>query len=73
MTIKNGDTPAMPIEINGFGQFAPEAFIGLTKREMFAMAAMQGLLAHQNRAISDAAELSVLCADALLKQLEQTK
>ena len=37
MTIKNGDMPAMPIEINGFGQFAPEVFIGLTKREMLCL------------------------------------
>ena len=35
--MKNGDMPAMPIELNGFGQYAPEAHTGLTKREMFAM------------------------------------
>jgi len=27
----------MPIEFNGFGVYAPEAHLGLTKREMFAM------------------------------------
>ena len=41
--MKNADLPAMPIELNGFGQYAPEAHIGLTKREMFAMSAMQGI------------------------------
>ena len=78
MTIKNGDMPAKPIEINGFGQFAPEAFIGLTKREMFAMAAMQGILSsetdarHHNNEEA-LAESAVKCADALLSQLERTK
>ena len=74
--MKNGDLPAMPIELNGFGQFAPEAYIGLTKREMFAMAAMQGLIAsdtcgtlHEPRR----AELAVKQADALLAELERTK
>ena len=42
--LKNSGMPAMPIELNGFGQFAPEAHMGMTKREMFAMHAMQGLL-----------------------------
>ena len=28
--MKNGDMPAMPIEINGFGQYAPEVYGGLT-------------------------------------------
>ena len=41
--MKNADLSAMPIELNGFGQYAPEAHIGLTKREMFAMSAMQGI------------------------------
>ena len=42
--MKNADMPAMPIELNGFGQLAPEAlYQTLTKREMFAMHAMQGL------------------------------
>lgn len=35
--MNNADMPAMPIELNGFGQYAPEAHCGLTKRETFAM------------------------------------
>ena len=76
--MKNADMPAMPIEINGFGQFAPEAFIGLTKREMFAMAAMRGILSsetgdlHYNNEESLTAS-AVKYADALLLQLEHTK
>jgi len=42
--MNNADTPAAPIELNGFGQYEPVSFLGLTKRERFAMAAMQGLL-----------------------------
>ena len=42
--MKNGDMPAMPIELNVFRKCAPEAYTGLTKREMFAMAAMHGIL-----------------------------
>jgi len=35
--MNNADTPAMPIELNGFGQYAPEAHYGLTKREKFCL------------------------------------
>ena len=70
----NGNLPAMPVELSGFGQFAPEVHTGLTKREMFAMAAMQGLIAsdatgtlHEPRC----AELAVKQADALLAELER--
>lgn len=35
--MKNRDKLAFPIEINGFGQYAPEVHVGLTKREVFAM------------------------------------
>lgn len=33
----NANKPAMPIELNGFGNYAPESHTGLTKREMIAM------------------------------------
>jgi hypothetical protein len=77
--MKNADTPAMPIEINGFGQYAPECHAGLTKREMFAMHAMQGLLSSNatyggvttNRKALAADALAH--ADALLSKLERTK
>lgn len=78
MTIENNqDTPAMPIELNGFGQFAPEAHTGLTKREMFAMHAMQAWIQHHGVkgdycfTPEDAAASSLQCADALLKELEK--
>lgn len=77
MTIKNGDLPAMPIELSGFGQFAPEAHAGLTKREQFAAMAMQGLISSgmdwtlfDHR---DVSEQAVIMADSLLKELERTK
>jgi hypothetical protein len=46
---------------------------GLTKRELFAAMAMQGLIAdHENNAPHDVfAEVSVEMADALLKELEK--
>ena len=47
-TMKNADMPAHPIELSGFGLYAPEAHYGLTKREMFAMAAMQAQLSALN-------------------------
>ena len=33
----NKNMPAMPLVDSGFGQYKPEVFPGLTKREMFAM------------------------------------
>ena len=48
--MKNGDMPAMPIELNGFEQYAPEAHTGLTKREMFAMHFMQAWIQHHGSA-----------------------
>lgn len=68
--MKNGDMPAMPIEINSFGQYAPEVYGGLTKREMFAMAAMQGLLADPNVKTISAVNIAVECADLLLRKLD---
>ncbi len=35
--MENKNEPAMPIELNGYGQYAPHVHMGLTKREMFAM------------------------------------
>ena len=68
--MKNADMPAMPIEIDGHGQYAPEAHTGLTKREMFAMAAMQGLLADSNVQTISAVNMAVECADLLLRKLD---
>ena len=74
--MKNADLPAMPIELNGFGQYAPEAYLGLTKRERFAMAAMQGLLAGRAGEVLSHGYVSCEAmnyADALLAKLERTK
>ena len=75
--MKNGDMPAMPIELNGFGQYAPEAHTGLTKREMFAMHFMQAWIQHHGSAgdygfSKEGAALSAIeCADSLIAKLEK--
>jgi hypothetical protein len=75
--MKSADKPANPIEINGFGQYAPEAHTGLTKREMFAMHAMSSWIIHHGSANNygfseeDCAIASIACADALLAELEK--
>ena len=73
--------PAAAIEFNGFGLYAPEAHYGLTKREQFAMAAMQGMLANKYVQDFNGGESpdkpytltlkAVAYADDLLKALEQ--
>lgn len=84
MTIKNGDLPASPtiyadMGINGQREIYCDQH-GLTKREIFAMAAMQGILS--NRAMIDEitiksadwiARRSCIASDALLSELERTK
>lgn len=77
--MKNADMPAMPIEIDGHGQYAPEAHTGLTKREMFAMNFMASWINHHGSAkdygfrVNNAALSAVECADALLSELEKSK
>jgi hypothetical protein len=76
MTIKNGDLPAMPINYNSsmLAALTRAEAMGLTKREMFAMAAMQGLFASNYAAtIAQVAADAVSAADALLAELERTK
>lgn len=85
--IKNGDLPAMPVSCSETlcqmtGTVKPE-FAGLTKREQFAMAAMQGLCADIGKAYdfcpkgeslgSYLARQAVSVADALLAGLEKSK
>ena len=79
--MKNADLPAMPIELNGFGQYAPEAFVGLTKREMFAMHFMGHLCDVYLGTVSEydsgkqliecQAETAIEMADILLSKLEK--
>lgn len=81
--MKNGDLPAMPIvyEVEypssiGYEKRAEIEF-GLTKREQFAMAAMQGLLVNMGRngidSVKQVAEHAACAADALLAELELRK
>ena len=79
--MKNADKPINPIPEH-FDKYQNEN-IGLTKREYFAGLAMQGMLANQNgvmnqnghcmRSPEQFAEMSILCADKLLENLENTK
>ena len=78
--MKNGDTPAMPFEeVRSRFQGSPDKWanhVGLTKREMMAMAAMQGLVANSSGGYSDykyMAQDAVTAADTLLAELERTK
>lgn len=92
--MKNADLPAMPLSGDAYQDFAaydgtkntsynPECQ-GLTKREMFAMHAMQGLLSNSGGVVqsnsmsgtgfcnsdeNSLAQWSIACADALLKEL----
>ena len=77
--MKNADMPAMPIhEIDNVcsvdgneGPFlSTRISTGLTKREMFAMAAMQGLLADPSSQIESSAHAAVIAADLLLRALD---
>jgi len=69
----NADAPAYPlVEVEGMTGF----YRGLTKREEFAKAAMQGLLASQwggLQTVQTFSERSVELADALLTELAKEK
>ncbi len=72
--MKNANMPAMPnTNTEVYPIPCPTDYgKGLTKREMFAMAAMQGILARAgspDRSVN--ARLAVEYADALLKELEK--
>jgi hypothetical protein len=76
--MKNGDLPAMPVKgyyADASGALCGEVVVsqGLSKREMFAMAAMQGLFVKEDVNINNAARFAVELADALLAELERTK
>lgn len=84
--MNNGDMPAHPTyELNGQNVLEDTSY-GLTKREQFAMAAMQGLLANSAGVIQQnsmtgfywcntnpegMAELAVTCANAVLAELNK--
>jgi hypothetical protein len=75
----NGNLPAMPqTHSDNLCQqtgTAKAEHAGLTKREMFAMAAMQGLLVNMGRngldSIKQVAEHASAAADELLAELER--
>ena len=74
--MKNADMPAMPTSPNSSDpEWAAARTGGLTKREIFAMHAMQGLASahtregHWSHDHSIVAEAAVCYADALLKEL----
>ncbi|QAY18000.1 hypothetical protein [Pseudoalteromonas phage C7] len=74
--MKNADLPAMPIKIDGLGQYGTEYLMGLTKREMIAMHIMANTCfnntdRNQTQHYEYAAESAVSLADALLKELSK--
>ena len=71
---ENGDSPAYPFVCENHSQ-TQTADCGLTKREVIAAMAMQGLVAHPSNEprISQYATEAVKFADALLAELERTK
>lgn len=79
--MKNGDMPAMPmVTLTEESQYkgtkyveAKSTYLGLTKREQFAMAAMQGILNNGIYTFADCATDAVQYADALLAELERVK
>jgi len=78
MKINNGDLPAMPIKgncVDASGAFCGEVVMsqGFTKREMFAMAAMQGILASGKATTRHIATQALEHADSLLAELERAE
>ena len=81
LMMKNSDMPAMPAESIDMNTIRSDQLDesgrylicrGITKREMFAMAAMQGLCAHSGdyHEFEHLAADAVNYADAVLKMLE---
>ena len=85
LMMKNADMPAMPVHdvvetCSADGNEGPflltREHTGITKREMFAMAAMQGILTSEtedwrHKEKESLASAAVEYADALLKELEK--
>ena len=72
--MKNADMPAMPTyELNGQNVLEDTSY-GLTKREMFAMHAMQGICNNGSESwlVNHAPAIAVKISDALLAELEKT-
>ena len=84
MTIKNADMPAMPVfDAAGIVQDSWSGFLsgngmGLTKREIFAMTAMQGILSNpslldnlSDSTVSWVKEKSIILSNELLDGLDK--
>ena len=76
--MKNSDKPSYPQSnneiVSAFLEVEEEAPNGLTKREAFAMAAMQGLLSSEMGHVTSSAEISdrsIHLADTLLAALDK--
>lgn len=74
----NGNEPAYPVLQTSYpardGDYTGhESSVGLTKREAFAMAAMQGILANPSATVSPGNAHILACelADNLLRQLDK--
>lgn len=75
--MNNGEEPAYPHHLVIESEFGSgkSLFSGLSKRELIAAMAMQGILEHPDsggQPYSDICKRSVICADELLKQLSTT-
>ena len=79
--MENRNKPAYPAEsqfING-SEFLEcsikngRQYPGLTKRELFAMYALQGILVHTSSPDNGTVKLAIDLADELLKQLDNEK
>jgi len=73
--LSNGDSPATAVEFRSPNMSGGEdigQWRGLTKREAFAMAAMQGILSSNvSGTTEEFVSHSVVMADALLKELSK--
>jgi hypothetical protein len=72
----NSDQPAFPdpmraAEQSEYNQYPHALSIGLTKREYFAVMAMQGPICSGSIGLNQTCKFSIQYADELLKQLEQ--
>lgn len=76
MTTKNGDMPAMPIQLINGGVWSEkfDTADGMTKREMMAMHIITGLCSRYGIAFeTDTVQDAVRMADSLLAELERMK
>ena len=72
--MKNAKASAFPLPIPPTGQKPKEGDEGLTKREYFAICAMQGMLSQSfswTQLPDKCASIAIDCADSLLKRLAE--